>query len=335
MVSGRYICQVRIFLSVLVLPLIALSSCSTQEKKTAKPALLNTDSIVRWMEGVNAFYMACGVSDTVLGTVCHGKNSLGKPLDSLTIFEGASLSKTLTAHIYWQLLEENRGLEMPFQAVTENRPCLIRPLHLLQHRIRMQDSVPTTCEPGQFAYSEENYLLLQKHIEQYTGKGLEDLAQTMIFRALPMPSSSFIWKNPGNHTDGYVMNDTLHRKIYHFDRAQSNGTLYACGADMVQFIRSFVQSGTPDSIVRYTCPVGGFDRLLWGAGMGIEKKNDGTWLWQWGSNWSFNHILLINKEKKTWFLILSNSIWGAKRIRETTNKFFNTDFQLFNYIKWY
>jgi len=177
---------------------------------------------------------------------------------------------------------------------------------------------------------------LQKHVEQKLGKNLEKLAQEEVFKPNNLSFASFIWpQHSFNFVDGYYENRKLHRPIYRFKHPLSNGTLYLNGKDLVKFTQMLMKSAELDSMCSEKTPVPGFKQLSWGRGIGIEQNQGKTYAWQWGNNWSFNHILLINKTDHTAFICLTNSIIGAKRIRESCGFLLGQPLQLFDYINWY
>lgn len=321
---------------VLLLLAISIAACNNSDKSAHDQVDTNhlSDSIRLWMKDVNAYYFATLLPDGKMIVVTSGKDTAGKAVDGNTIFEGASLSKTITAYTYWKM-NKSSWVSSNMKIELDNGSCQINPLHLLQHRIKTDRKDASICVPGEFEYSEENYLMLQKDMENMSQSNLEALGQQYVFGPLNMQSSGFLWQKPQAYVNGFVENEKLHRYIYQYEEPFSNGSLYTSGNDLVKFAEELMNGQFTEFIDDSLVSVKGFPALYWGLGMGVEKSENGTVFWQWGSSWAFNNLLMVNPEKKTFTVALSNSLIGAKRLRETCNKLNNNGFTLFNYINWY
>lgn len=288
------------------------------------------------MSGVNAYaiaFMGQGPDHIAI----KGQNRDGHPVDSNTLFEGASLSKTVFAYLFWKMRAEYPKLrgQVEFKDC-RNQPVKIDPLLLLRHSIASTDSCLIDLKSDSFKYSENNYLLLQKALEDISGKSLEELARHYVFTPLGMHRSSFIWHyTDSNYVDGFYEGHKLHRALRRFGQAQSNGTLFTCLADMKRFAWALLNSTVLDSVLLNETKVHDYKHLSWGNGMGIDRSTGSVLFWQWGCNWSYNHILIINKKEHRIGIGLSNSILGAKRLKDCFNYLYSNNLELFNYINWY
>lgn len=289
------------------------------------------------MQDVNAYVLLCIENDSVYRKT-YGQNSNGQALNSETIFEGASLSKTVFAYLFWLLRKDFPELRRPLHLKDcDSHSVYLNPLYFLRHAVSSTDSCVINSESDSFKYSENNYLLLQKYVEKICGKSLEELAFAYVFKPLMMNNSSFIWqpKFDNNYVNGYFENHKMHRSIRKSKVAQSNGTLFTCAKDIAIFAKALLKSDVSDSIFTHEIKVHNYKHLSWGNGMGIDRSTKPPLLWQWGCNWSYNHIMLIEKQNKLIFIGLTNSIIGAKRLRNTCNTLFDSNLELFNYINWY
>jgi CubicO group peptidase (beta-lactamase class C family) len=133
-----------------------------------------------------------------------------EPVTQETIFEVASNSKVVTAHVALRLVDQGKlSLDEPLNAYLPE-PWLppsgyrdtIRLRHVLSHSSGLGHS-PTSRDnlfaPGRgYSYSAVGFQYLQAVIEQVTGHSLEAVAQEMVFAPLKMSSSSFV--NPAELT---------------------------------------------------------------------------------------------------------------------------------------
>jgi len=128
-----------------------------------------------------------------------------KPVTSKTLFEVASNSKVVTAYIALRLVDQgklsldeplNTYLSEPWLPPSEYRNAVTL-RQVLSHTSGLSASITLNRDiifvPGShYYYSGIGFMYLQKVIEQVTGRGLEDLAQEMVFSPLGMFSSSFV-----------------------------------------------------------------------------------------------------------------------------------------------
>lgn len=134
----------------------------------------------------------------------------GAPVDARTVFEDASLSKSVFAYLVMQLVD--RGLVELDRALVHYR----RPAYLADHpwiaRITVRDVLRHTTglpnwrtspateklvpmvEPGtRIDYSGEAFLWLQLAVETITGQSLDASMQTHLFGPAGMADSSYTW----------------------------------------------------------------------------------------------------------------------------------------------
>jgi len=146
------------------------------------------DGKVVWTEGF-------GIVNTIIT----------KPTTSETLFEVASNSKVVTAYIALRLVDQGRlsldeplntYLPEPWLPPSEYRNAVTL-RQVLSHTSGLGANITLNRDilfvPGShYYYSGIGFMYLQKVIEQVTSRGLEDLAQEMVFAPLGMSSSSFV-----------------------------------------------------------------------------------------------------------------------------------------------
>jgi len=179
--------------------------------------------IFEWMRkaGVPGLSVAILNDSQVAYTHAFGvKNAkTGEPLDTETVFNAASFSKTVFAYLVLQLVEEgildlDRPLHEYFPEPLPSYPnyadledderyrqitpriCLSHTTGFPNWRWFMDDQrLQFLSDPGErHGYSGEGIVLLQRTVEEITGKGLEQLARERVFEPLGMEHSDFVWQ---------------------------------------------------------------------------------------------------------------------------------------------
>jgi CubicO group peptidase (beta-lactamase class C family) len=323
----------------LLLPLLVLivNSCKQITQTVTSPKILIQDSLSIWNKDVNAYTFVFIDSNNQIYQNLHGFDKNKQPITEYTIFEAASLSKTLTAFLFWKISLNDSSILKPvlWPKCNTKDSIWIHPYQLLKHSVKSEPNCLIELHPNSFQYSENAYLLLQKLMEKHCQKGLEALAQEHIFKPLKMSHSTFIWNNFESRVDGFIKDTLLQRNMYQFNEALSHGSLYSCSHDLLLFVLELRKSNFLDFVEKESLPVQHHTALNWGLGMGIEVTQSDTLFWQWGSNWCYNHILMHNKTTNISIIALSNSIIGAKRGKEACDKILGKHLTLFNYINWY
>jgi CubicO group peptidase (beta-lactamase class C family) len=270
------------------------------------------------------------------------------PSDSMsleTIFEAASLSKTLLAYLAHQFvaegqleLDESLTSYLPADSLSamaephriswlldEENPDLAGRLtarqllnHTAGYRGREQNGRPILeGEPGaNFYYAEDGYLLLQRTIEYLTDSTLQQLAQVRIFAPLGMDNSSFLWRPDfeGRTAMGYNYAGEVDRLIKRPVRALANGTLLTSGPDFTRFLSSLLSDTAllTQFQLQSVAVANSFPALRWGTGIGIETTDQGRLLWQWGSNWVYRAYFAIDPATGDGLVVFTNGIRGYK-----------------------
>jgi CubicO group peptidase (beta-lactamase class C family) len=129
---------------------------------------------------------------------------------SSTLFQAASLTKQVTAHVALALNESGRlDLDRPLVSwVDDLRDPVARTVtarHVLSHSSGFRnwrsveagqplpELIPAFPPGSQYMYSGEGYFYLQRVMEQITGRGFGQIVQESVFDPMRMKSSTLVW----------------------------------------------------------------------------------------------------------------------------------------------
>jgi CubicO group peptidase (beta-lactamase class C family) len=260
-------------------------------------AVINDSSVVYW----GAF----GARD----------KDTGVANDEETVFAAASFSKTVFAYLVMLLAEEGvidldtplrDYLGMPLHEhpryvdlAGDERADLITARMVLSHTtgfpnwrfLRDDGRLVIMFEPSsRFSYSGEGIALLQLVIEEITRRGLEELAQELIFEPLGMSRTSYVWQEEfeTNHAvphDEYERSKQL-RKRHEADAA---GSMLTTAGDYARLLITLLDADGPrattvDAMLEPQIAIR--SRSMFGPGSRLDRDEDERtglyWCLGWG-----------------------------------------------------
>jgi len=350
-------------LTILLLFSVLLFNCSDggiTEPETYDPLKINitTESlnealnhrIPEMIQGslIPGLQMAVIKNDEMIWNKGFGvkNNSTQEPIDDRSIFQAASLSKTVFAYAVMKLIEEGKlALDRPLiEYVTEAYIMNVfykgNPLDDRFHQItarmvlthstgfpnwRSSDPINFINEPGErFSYSGEGFVYLQKIVEYITGKTMNQFVTESVFESLGMTNSSYVWKD---EMEPYITNG--HQQFGQVNPVARPGSGNAAGSllttaeDYAKFILAIVNSigireETVDNILttQIQAPVA-FDNysamsetISWGLGIGLQQTDLGKAFWHWGDNDDFKCFTITYPNEKIGLVYFTNSYNG-------------------------
>jgi CubicO group peptidase (beta-lactamase class C family) len=197
--------------------------------------------------------------------------------------------------------------------------------------------------PGErYAYSGEGLVLLQMVIETITGRQLEDLAQEKIFRPFGMRRTSFLWQPEfeSNYAVGFDLNDEALRKNKR-DESNAAGSMETTIADYTRFVAALMQGKaiTQKSKQEMLSPQTGIYtkqqfpsldndttsdnkaiQLSYGLGWGLFTSPYGKAFFKEGHDDGWEHYMISFPDKKSSFIIMTNSSNGESIFKELVEK---------------
>lgn len=282
----------------------------------------------------------------------------GEPIDSLTAFEAASLSKTLFAYMALEFMEEGTlSLSTPLYSEwvaksLKNDPGhkKLTPLNLLTHTaglpnwrgvpnleakskselFNIEDSLKIMFEPNsKFSYSGEGYIYLQNVLEKMTDKSLNTLADKYVFFPLDMDHSSFVFDSviSGNFAFGHDENNDIILK-YKPKVPLAAASLHTNSIDYAKFFIELVRKVKTNEAFKYMIE-GAIKveenktyQIFWGLGVGIMRFNNKPYLFHWGDNGVFKSYYMYSIEDKLGFVYFANGVKGLSIRNELSKSIF-------------
>ena len=253
-------------------------------------------------------------------TRCAGRRDVRvpAPVDHGTVFDAASLSKPVFAHVVLQLADQGvLGLDTPLAAYLpsymphDGPEAAITARHVLCHSAGLPNwrsldmPLKSYFAPGtRFSYSGEGYLFLQSVAEFLTGETLDVLARRLVFRPFAMRRSGFVWQPRFGGNRAAAHND-FGKPAVTWKPGEGNAaaTLQTTAADYGRFLLHVLRGARlspemallwmrPQITVNHAKPQAlGADfevadpGIAWGPGWGFEPAA-GTFF-QWGNNGNF------------------------------------------------
>lgn len=263
------------------------------------------------------------------------------PVTADTVFEAASLSKTVFAYAVMKLVDQGKlNLDTPLSKyldkpyIPDKRIDQITARYVLSHRTGFPNWRPDGGEleikvtPGQrFSYSGEGFVYLSKVVERITGSPFEKFMEQTVFVPLGMTSSSYVWRSDfetrvaTGHSSSMRTRDT--RRAQEPNAAAS---LLTTTGDYAKFIAAVVNGTglrsktwremlTPQVAVDPQCtnctdvtPSAQLSKeLFWGLGWGIERTGSGDAIWHWGDNGAFRCFVMAYPARREGIVMFTNS----------------------------
>lgn len=186
---------------------------------TKSTAQHNTSITIPDSNTINEWLLKTNVPAIAIATIengklnhllAYGKNQAGLPAKSNTIFDVASLTKTITTLLTLKLVSNGSwDLDKPLfnywidpDVKNDSLHKKITTRHVLSHQtgfanwrwMHKTKKLTFEFEPGsKFQYSGEGFEYLRKALENRFGKSFEKLADSLVFKPNKMNDSYLIW----------------------------------------------------------------------------------------------------------------------------------------------
>ena len=283
-------------------------------------------------------------------------------VNSDSVFQAASLSKTVFAYEVLKLAEQGKleldapimkylpqgyrhqfnpfATKPPFKTdiVTDSRIQEVTVRMALNHTSGLPNwasgSLGFDSTPGaKWQYSGEGFVLLQRAVEEVTGKPLDKLMIEQVFKPQAMRHSDYIWNSQleQNMLSGNKANGTP-RARWDFTTPIAPVTLYTSAADYGKFLVTLLNDGhLLKQITETPVTVDPRLNLSWGLGWGIERTKDDLFIWHWGNNPGYRAFVIASVWTGNGFVMLTNSENGLKLAKPITQKVLPGEHKIFQF----
>ncbi len=301
-----------------------------------------------------------------IGSYGIASKATQQPVTDRTVFNAASLSKTVFAYTVLRLVDQGKiDLDSPLTHYVRDRPSHDPRLDevtariVLSHRTgfpnwraNSKDELKIYFDPGsRFSYSGEGMVYLQHAVEAVTGEPLNQVVTEQVFQPLGMTESSYTAR-PDLSADFAVGYSSDGHGVPLFQNTEANAaaSLNTNAHDYALFLEAILsgrglkaatlrEMETPEIAVDPTCtncldaaPKTLSTHLFWGLGWGIEKNASGTYLWHWGDNGVFKAYVVADIQRRSAVVLFDNSSSGLSIAKAATEAVLGGDHPSFRWL---
>jgi CubicO group peptidase (beta-lactamase class C family) len=218
-----------------------------------------------------------------------------------------------------------------------------------------EELVPKFRPGTKFQYSGEGFFYLQRILEKVSGKSICEVAEELVFRPLGMTSSCMAWRpewmervalpynskgvlrpnwdRPPRVLRAYAQKAGENFESWKYERYSAvvkevggtmlpngivpNGasSMVTSGADYVKFLAAAMRNPV---LTKEETRIN--ENLGWGLGWGVERLGNREFLWQWGDNGGFKHIVFAEPARGGGIFVFTNGDAGAKVYRQIVKR---------------
>jgi CubicO group peptidase (beta-lactamase class C family) len=272
----------------------------------------------------------------IISFSAEGKNHLNQSIDRHTIFDVASLTKTITTLVTLKLVENGDwNLEKSLSAYwidpdvkNDKRHKQLNSKHVLAHQtgflnwrwMSEDKKLSFQFSPGEkFGYSGEGYEYLRKALESKFDTSLEKLADSLVFEPLKMTKSSLVWHDAIEETN-FAGNYDQEQKPYNYAKSyQANAAdnLLTSLYDFTHLGKAIVNQGflSASSFEKMIQPESNVkEGIDFGLGWILfnDLENDEYAIFNAGSDEGVNALILLFPKSKQGLVVLTNGDNGRR-----------------------
>lgn len=277
------------------------------------------------------------------------KNGSPYKVSSGTIFEAASLSKTVFAYAVLRLYDRGViSLDTPllsylggaYDRFTKPDPgyASITARMALRHTSGLPNwgtdsGVALQFRPDScFSYSGEGYWFLQRAVEKITGKPLNDVMQQEVFTPLGMKNSSYVWNA---YMDAVTAKGLTSINKNKHGNANAAFSLTTNARDFTIFLQALLSGkglkpATHRMMFEKASAANRFDEkevpadayIDWGLGIGLQKNEKGNAIWHWGDNGDYKCFYMAFPDSRQSLVYFTHDRNGLNMTADILRLFF-------------
>lgn len=270
------------------------------------------------------------------------KAGSGREVTANTLFQSASLSKTVMAYAVLRLYDKGiLSLDKPLESYLPNprlsdepRRDLITARMVLSHTTGFPNwtkprgaQLKTSSKPGsKFTYSGEGFLMLQKVVEHLTKKTLQQIAEEEVFKPLAMRQSGYIYR--ASMVKDYANGHNGIESIGLRKMSEPNGaySLITSASDYSAFVQKALLKGEglkpATHAMMLETAVERKKNLGVALGVMVQTNEKGRGIYHTGSNPGFRAFYFALPDSGESVVCFTNSTNGAKVRKEIATLFF-------------
>lgn len=286
----------------------------------------------------------------IAGTHCYGlaDSDSGAPITPGTVFEAASLTKTMFACMVLRRVDAGRlALDAPvaplipaLQLSDDPRIATVTPRHILSHGTGLPNwaakPLAFAFDPGRgFGYSGEGFYFLQRALEQVEGSDFPQMLERELLAPWGMAHSSGVWHAGLGMARTFTAEGNMRPPKTEVDKTgnapEPNAAWSLCtttseyAAFLVRLLseRGGLAQETFDAMLS---PQNQADEhICWGLGWGLVRAAPGVF-WHWGSNTGYKSLTVTDRSTGDGLVLFTNSDNGGPFTRELAPLLTDGDF---------
>lgn len=280
-----------------------------------------------------------------------------QPISTNSVYQACSISKIVFAFIVMQLNDQNTiDLDKPLWEYypgvldyfsdddNKQKAKLLTPRICLIHRTGLDNTtysnISFVYDPDtRYIYSGPGIFLLQRTVEEITGKTLTVLAKERVFTPLNMPNSSYYWESSYDQTalHGFYSDNTWGRNPTNWSTAGNAAyTLRTTAEDMTIFMKAMMRGYglSRDKYEEMLTAYGTYVpaslaaredySIFRGLGFAVVKNKEfGTIIYHTGNNVNFKGMTMFIPERNITLTYFINGDHGFNLNDPIANLFLN------------
>jgi CubicO group peptidase (beta-lactamase class C family) len=261
-----------------------------------------------------------------------------EPVDELTMFEAASMTKPVTAYVAALMIDRGElEIDRPLAEYLRDdrfedaeRYEALTARHVMTHTTGLPNwGAVFEADPGErFGYSGEGFAYLGRVLAEISGTPLEELVAREVFEPLGMERSSMV--SPDDYAENAATGHDRHghaNPLRVTSEPNAGASLVTTATDYAKFLIAVMDGvglsqSTLELVLTPEVPVRDWrsgepdSSVFWGLGWGLQPSRGGQAYWHWGNNVDLRGYATADPGTKTGIVYFANGESGHSVARE-------------------